>query len=77
MSTRCTIACGDRNGIEFHLYIDFADFVQEGGRRAIYLRLSGNDLEFKSSPDEVIVSIPSAIWDTIRKHAPGENLDGL
>lgn len=57
MSTKASIACSDN----FHLYHECFD------EENVYLELEG--VEFNASPNRVTVTIPVAIWETIRQHS--------
>ena len=56
MSTKASIAYGNN----FHLYHECFD------EENVYLELEG--IEFNASPNRVTVTIPVAIWETIRQH---------
>ena len=60
MSTKCSLAYGDC----FHLYQECFD------EDNVYLEIEG--VEFEATPERVMVTIPIAIWETIREHT---NLD--
>ena len=57
MSTKASIAYSNN----FHLYHECFD------EENVYLELEG--VEFNASPNHVTVTIPVAIWETIRQHS--------
>lgn len=57
MSTKCSLAYGDT----FHLYQECFD------QDNVYLELEG--VEFEAATERVMVSIPIAIWETIREYS--------
>lgn len=56
MSTKCSLAYGDT----FHLYQECFD------EDNLYLELES--VEFEATPERVMVTIPIAIWETIREY---------
>ena len=56
MSTKCSLAYGD----SFHLYEECFD------EDNVYLKLEG--VEFEATAERVTVTIPIAIWETIREY---------
>jgi hypothetical protein len=61
MSTRCTLAYGP----DFHLFVDCMDDDTTG---PVYLELSGPNFEYEASSRQVTLTIPRAIWETVRHH---------
>lgn len=60
MSTKCTIA----HGKQFHLYADSFD--------EDHIHLEIQDTQFEAGNNRVMVAIPVAMWEVIRRHT---NLD--
>lgn len=57
MSTKCSLAYGDT----FHLYQECFD------EDNVYLELEG--IEYEATSERVMVSVPVAIWETIREYS--------